>query len=180
MARAACGYDFPLSESAIRDAYFLGSRGPSQGQAFLGQYTHAVNELKLGACTSAVSVETAFAQIAVHASKAVNYSAQDAMKEFLGKPAVLRMHLDICYLAGAPENAIKIAVLQNKKSVRWTSENRSAYYPPSDESTQVSNNGERIDLEFPADRIDSSELTIRIDTPDSQHGETVFALESLR
>jgi len=48
----------------------------------------------------------------------------------------------------------------------------SAYYPQSDESTQVSNNGERIDLEFPADRIDSSELT-RIDTPDSQHGETV-------
>jgi hypothetical protein len=67
----------------------------------------------------------------------------------------------------------KLAVLQNKKSVRWTSENRSAYYPPSDESTQVSNNGERIDLESPADRIDSSELTIRIDTPDSQQGETV-------
>jgi hypothetical protein len=114
-----------------------------------------------------VSVETPFAQIAVQASKAVNYSAQDAMKEFLGKPAALRMHLDICYLAGAPENAIKIAVLQNKKSVRWACENRSACYPPSDESTQVSNNGERIDLEFPADRIDSSELTIRIDTPDS-------------
>ena len=125
-------------------------------------------------------METPFAQIAVQASKAVNYSAQDAMKEFLGKPAFLRMHLDICYLAGAPETAIKIAVLQNKKSVRWTSENRSAYYPPSDESTQVSNNGERIDLEFPADRIDSSELTIGIDTPDNQRGETVFALESLR
>jgi len=101
MVRGACGYDFPLSESAIRDAYFLGSKGPSQGQAFPGAYTHAVNALK-------VSVETPFAQIAVQASKAVNYSAQDAMKEFLGKPAALRMHLDICYLAGAPENAIKI------------------------------------------------------------------------
>jgi hypothetical protein len=75
-ARGACGYDFPLSESAIRDAYFLGSKGPSQGQAFLGEYTHAVNGLKVGACTSAVSVGTPFAQIAVHASKAVNYSAQ--------------------------------------------------------------------------------------------------------
>jgi hypothetical protein len=79
-----------------------------------------------------------------------------------------------------PQNAVKIAVLQNKKSVQWTSENRSAYYPPSDQSTHVSNHDERIDLEFPADRIDSSELTIRIDTPDSQHGKTVFALKSLR
>jgi hypothetical protein len=70
--------------------------------------------------------------------------------------------------------------VQEVAEVRCTSENRSAYYPPSDESTQVSNNGERIDLEFPADRIDSSQLTIRIDTPDSQHGETVFALASLR
>jgi len=179
-ARGACSYDFPLSETAIRDAYFGGIKGPSQGQAFLGEYTHAVSELKVGACTSAISLETPFAHVAVRASKAANYSAQDALKEFLGKPAVFRMHLDICYPAGARENAVKIVVLQNKKSVRWRSENRSGYYPPSDESTQVSNNGERIDLEFPADRIDSSELTIGIDTPDGQHAETVFALGSLR
>jgi hypothetical protein len=180
IARGACGYDFPLSESAIRDAYFLGTKGPSQGRTFLGEYTHAVNQFKVGACTSEISLETPFAHIAIHASKTPNYSAQDAVKEFLGKPAVFRMHLDICYLAGALENVIKVTVLQNKRSIRWTYENRSAYYPPSDESTQVSNNGERIDLEFPADRIDSSELTIRIDTPDGQHADTVFALESLR
>jgi hypothetical protein len=69
----------------------------------------------------AVSVETPFAHVAVHASKIIHYSAQDAVKEFLGKPAALRMHLDICYLAGASENALKIAVLENKKGIRWTS-----------------------------------------------------------
>jgi hypothetical protein len=180
IASGARGYDFPLSESAIRDAYFIGTRGPSQGSAFLGEYTHALNELKVGACTSEISLETPFVHVAIHASKAVNYSAQDAVKEFLGKPVVFRMHLEICYLAGAPENAIKVTVIQNKKRIQWSSENRSTYYPPSDEFSQVSNNGERIDLEFPADRIDSSELTIRIDTPDGQHAETVFALESLR
>jgi len=179
-ARGACGYDFPLSESAIRDAYFLGTKAPSQGSIFLGEYTHAVNQLKVGACTSAISLETPFAQVALHASKAVNYSAQDAVKEFLGKPAVFRVHLEICYLAGAPENAIKITLQQNKKTMQRTSENRSPYFPPSDESTQVLNNGQRIDLEFPADRIDSSELTIRIDTPDGQHGDEVFALQALR
>ena len=180
IGRAACGYDFPLSQSAIRDAYFLGSQGPSAGSAFLGEYSHAVKQLKVGACTSAISLETPFAHVALHASKAVNYSAQDAVKEFLGKPAVFRVHLEICYLAGAPENAIKITVQQNKKTIQSMSENRSAYRPPSDESTEVSNNGERIDLEFPAGRIDSSELTIHIDTPDGQHGDELFALQALR
>jgi hypothetical protein len=180
VGRAACGYDFPLSETAIRDAYFLGTKGTRQGSAFLGEYTHAVNRLKAGARTSAISVETPFAHVAIHASKALNYSAQDAVKAFLGKPVVFRMHLDICYMAGAPENAIRVTVLQNNKTIQWTCENRAAYYPPSDESIQVLNNGERINLEFPADRIDSSELTIRIDTPDGQHADAVFALESLR
>jgi hypothetical protein len=114
VGRAACGCDFPLSETAIRDAYFLGTKGSSQGSAFLGEYTHAVNRLKVGACTSAISVETPFAHVAIHASEALNYSAQDAAKAFLGKPVVFRMHLDICYLAGAPENAIRVTVLQQQ------------------------------------------------------------------
>src|SRR5258705_8463521 len=94
IANGAWGYDFPLSESAIRDAYFIGTKGPSQGGAFLGEYTHAVNELKVGACTSEISLETPFAHVAIHASKAVNYSAQDAVKEFLGKQVVFRMYLE--------------------------------------------------------------------------------------
>src|ERR1700687_831791 len=106
IAGEACGYDFPPSERAIRDAYFLGTKGPSQGSIFLGQYTHAVNQLKVGACTSAISLETPFAHVALHASKAVNYSAQDAVKEFLGKPAVFLVHLEICYLAGGLQNPV--------------------------------------------------------------------------
>jgi hypothetical protein len=139
-----------------------------------------VNQSKLGACTSAISLETPFAHVALHASKALNCSAQDAVKEFRGKPAVFRVHLDICYLAGAAENAIKVVVLQNEKSIQWTCENRLGYFPPGDRFARVSNNGERIDLEFPAERIDSCTLTIRIDTPVGQHSTAVFDLESLR
>ncbi len=127
IGRAARGYDFPLSQTAIRDAYFLGTKGPSSGSAFLGEYTHKVNQLKVGAWMSEIGLETPFAHVAIHASKAVNYSAQDAGKEFLGKPVVFRMHLDICYLSGAPENAIRVTVLQNNKTIQWTSENRTPF-----------------------------------------------------
>jgi len=175
----AAGYDSPLSEIAIRDAYFLGNKA-GQGGAFLAEYNRAIPELKAGSCVSGVRVETPFAHVAVHASQAHNYSAQDAVKEFFGKPAFFRIHLEICYEVGAPENSIRIKVVQNKKSIQWSSESRSAYYPLADELTQVSNNGERIDLEFPAERLESSELAIRIDTPDAQHAETLLPLQTLR
>jgi hypothetical protein len=63
---------------------FWEARGPAR-VGFSGEYTRAANELKVRACTSSVSVETPFAHVAIHASKAVNYSAQYAVKEFLGK-----------------------------------------------------------------------------------------------
>jgi len=47
-------------------------------------------------------------------ARLLNYGAQDAAKAFLGKPVVFRMHLDICYLAGAQENAIRVSVLQQQ------------------------------------------------------------------
>jgi hypothetical protein len=118
IASGAWVYDFPLSKSAIREAYFWEPKDRARAALFVGDYTHAVNELKLGACTSGISLETPFAHVAIHASQAVDYSAQDAVKEFLGKPVVFRMHLEICYLAGAPENAIKVTVIQHKKTER--------------------------------------------------------------
>ena len=41
-------------------------------------------------------------------------------------------------------------------------------------------NGERVRLEFNSKQIDSSTLTIRIDTPDKQHSEVDFDLQVLR
>ena len=102
------------------------------------------------------------------------------MKEFYGKQMVLRVYLDICYKPNAPLNAIKIRVTQNKKEITPLSEESSPYVPRITELTILPPNGERVSLEFKSGQIDSSTLTIRIDTPDKQHAETDFDLQSLR
>jgi hypothetical protein len=175
------GYDdVSLSASAIRDAYFLGTRQGGLTPDILARYAHWVAELKEGQCTSQVRLETPFLQVADFAGKSPNYSSQDAVEQFYGKPMVLRIYLDICYKPKAPLNAIKIKVMQNKKEIVPLSAESSPYYPRIDELAALPANGERVRLEFKSGQIDSSTLTIRIDTPDKQHGEVEFDLQTLR
>ena len=172
--------DIPHSASAIRDAYFLGTRQGGVTPETLARYAHWIPELKEGTCTSQARLETPFLQVADYSGKAANYSSQDAVKEFFGKEMVFRVYLDICYKPNAPLNAIKIRVTQNKKEITPLSEESSPYIPRVTELTTLPPNGEQVRLEFKSSQIDSSTLTIRIDTPDKQHAEAEFDLQTLR
>jgi len=175
-------YDFPLSSPAIRDAYFLGTRQAVAGSKFLHEYTHTIAALKVGEnFVSRVRVETPFVHVADHASRAFNYSAQDAVKDFYDKPAVFRIYLELCYMQDAPlPHAVTITVIQNDKEILPKSDERSAFFPATDPYTYMPNLGEKVELEFDPQKFDSSTLTIRIDTPDDQHGKTEFDLQSRR
>ena len=172
--------DAPHSPDAIRDAYFLGKREAGLSPQTLAPYAHWVPELTEGTCTSQVRLKTPFLQVAEHAGQTPNYSAQDAVKEFYGKPMLFRIYLDICYKPSAPLNAIKVKVLQNKKEIIPLHSDSSPYVPRVSEVTTLPANGEQIRLEFKSGQLDSSTLTILIDTPDKQHAEVVFDLPALR
>jgi hypothetical protein len=179
LAIPACAYDIPLTENAIRDAYFLGTRMGGLNPDFIVQYARLVPDLKQGNCTSQVRIETPFLQVADYSSKAPNYSAQSAVKDFSGKPLSFRIYLDVCYRLHAPANAVKVKIMQNKKEVVPNSFESSPYSEPT-EFGFLPPNGEQIVLEFTPVKIDSSDLTILIDTPDGQHGEIKFDLQALR
>jgi hypothetical protein len=172
--------DVSLSASAIRDAYFLGSREGGLTPDFLARYAHWVPALKEWTCTSQVRLETPFVQVADYASKAVNYSSQNAVEQFYRKAMVFRMYLDICYKPHAPLKGIKVIVVQNKKEIAPVTAESSPYYPVVSDTATLPANGERIKLEFKSGQIDSSTLTVVIDTPDQQHAEVEFELQSLR
>jgi hypothetical protein len=172
--------DVPHSADAIRDAYFLGKREAGLSPETLARYAHWVPELTEGTCTSQARLKTPFLQVAEHAGQTPNYSAQDAVKEFYGKPMLFRIYLDICYKPSAPLNAIKVKVLQNKKEIIPLSSESSPYVPRVSEITTLPANGEQIRLEFKSGQIDSSTLTILIDTPDKQHAQVEFDLPALR
>ncbi|MGB7281968.1 MAG: hypothetical protein WBE13_06895 [Candidatus Acidiferrum sp.] len=179
LAIPACAYDQPLTENSIRDAYFLASRNGGLRADFLGKYALSIPDLKQGTCTSQARIETPFLQVAEYSAKVPNYSAQGAVQDFLGRRMSFRMLLDVCYREHAPANAVKVKILQNKKVVPPESFESSPYSEPT-EFGYLPPNGEQIVLEFSPAKIDSSDLTIFIDTPDGQHAKAVFDLQSIR
>jgi hypothetical protein len=148
--------DIPTSESAIRDAYFFGSRQGNLTPESLSQYAHWMPELKDGTCTSQVRLETPFIQVASYASQASNFSSQDAVKRFYGKQMMFRVYLNVCYKPNAPLNAIKVKIFQNKKQIIPLTSESNPYVPRVTKLATLPADGEQIRLEFKSNQIDSS------------------------
>lgn len=177
----ARAYDSYLSEQAIRDAYFLGSRQGGLTPEVLAQYSHWGRELHEGNCTTEIRIETPFLQVANYTSKVPNYSSPDAVKAFYDKPMRLRMFLNICYMQEAPPpNSVKVKIILNQKEVIPASDNRLFYAEPLNEYSDLPANGERVQLEFDARAIESSTLSVQIDTPNGQRVVTDIDLQSIR
>lgn len=179
LAIPACAYDMPLTENSIRDAYFLGRRTDGLNFDLIAQYARLVPDLKQGNCTSDIRIETPFLQVAKHAREAPNYSAQEAVKEFYGKPMTFRVYLDICYEPNAPPDAIRYKIIQQKKELLPLS-SASTPYAEATDFGYLPPNGEQIVLEFTPSKIDSSTLSILIDTPDGQHAQLDLDLSTVR
>jgi hypothetical protein len=181
MALPVPAYDSYLSEQAIRDAYFLGSREGGLTAEFLAPYSHWVRELRQGSCTTEIRLQTPFLQVADYTSKVPNYSSQDAVKAFHDKTMKFRIFVNICYKQEAPPpNSVKIKIIQNQRQIEPSSDIREFYAEPINELSDLPANGERARLEFEAQKIDSSELIIQIDTPDGQHSTTDVDLQTIR
>ncbi|HEU0048783.1 MAG TPA: hypothetical protein VFQ43_14415 [Nitrososphaera sp.] len=109
LASPGFSFDFPLTDSSIREAYFLGTRQGGISPDVLKQYSHGIDELHQGNCISKARIETPFLQIAEYVGSIPNYSAQDAVKELSGRPTKLRVFLDICFMREAPPpNSVKL------------------------------------------------------------------------
>lgn len=120
-------------------------------------------------------------QVADYASKVPNYSSQAAVKDFCGKPMRFRAFRNICYIQEAPApNSVKFKFVQNKKEIARISDTRIAHAEPAHELSNLASNGERAQMEFDAQQIDSSTLTIQIDAPDGQRATVHLDLASIR
>ena len=179
-ALPAAAYDYPLTSTAIRDAYFLGRRQGGWGTEFLAEYQRSIPSLRVEQFISFARIETPFVQVAVQSSRKLNYGAQDALEDFRDKPLDFRIHFEICYMPDAPPDAVKIRLIQNRKEIVPDSLERSAFYAPTDVYTRLPSIGEIVDMKVSPAKIDSSSLTIQIDTPNDQHAQVEFDLQGLR
>lgn len=180
-------FDYPLSDSVIRDAYFQGKLPPDKWQDFMAPYAHELPSPPSGPDVAEIGIETPFLQIAKHARKTQNYYAPDAAQEFAGKRMELIVHVDV-FVTGtyAPADVpgfwrdFKVQLVQGDEVPAETAD-ASALSPPCEAGTETCfPDGARIRLLYDASKIDSSPVTVHVITPDGQDVQTTFDLGSLR
>lgn len=88
-------YDTPLSDQAVREAYFLGQRRDESMYAFLNKYTKLLPPPKTGPHIAAVTFFTPFALLVQHSSRQSDYSAQQAALDHKGHDEMVEIQVGI-------------------------------------------------------------------------------------
>jgi hypothetical protein len=89
-------FDTPLSDQAVREAYFLGQRGDETMAAFLNKYTKYLEAPKTGPDIASVTVFTPFALLVQQSSQhSFGYSAQQAALDHRDQAEFVRIIVQI-------------------------------------------------------------------------------------
>jgi len=193
----ALALNFPLSSTAIRDAYFIGNRNDEQTADFLAQYAHQLKAPKTGPYVQDVAIETPFTQVVRQAQRNSNYNAPDAVEEFQHKRLNLYVDIQIALThsySPVPEpasefyqwvpdfwNDFKVRLIQGKNEIparRFRGGPLFAY--PGDMGETPIVTGAKIEVEYDPEKVQADLTTVRVLTPDGQEIETTFDLGKLR
>ena len=89
-------FDTPLSDQAVREAYFLGQRGDETMATFLNKYTKFLEAPKTGPDIASVTVFTPFALLVQQSSQhSSGYSAQQAALDHRNQGEFVRIVIQI-------------------------------------------------------------------------------------
>ena len=190
--QAALAFDYPLSPEAIREAYFLVTASQDKRAEFFQKYKHYLPMPESGPYISLIDVKTPLGCLVDElATRGPNYHADDAEKDYLGKPGCFRVHVGINFTQDYPPPGFSKAALPDlwKKfkvhlKQRAEVEPQSIHGEPiyySDDSGVYGVIGANINVEYDLDKIDAGGVTtIDVDTPDGQVIETAFNLSQLK
>ncbi|HXQ26460.1 MAG TPA: hypothetical protein VN822_08660 [Candidatus Acidoferrales bacterium] len=189
-AQPLVAFDYPLSSEAIREAYFLGTANSDKRQAFFEKYRHNLPVPKSGADVALIEVETPFVCVVDAIAQApMNYFAQEAEQDYLGKPGKFRVHVEIYFTPTYPkpdDTAVTLGDFWRDFKIHLKQD---AEIPPLSvhgqpiysEDTISGYIGATIDVEYNVKKIDAGGFTtVEVDTPDGQQVETTFQLNNLR
>jgi hypothetical protein len=166
-------------------AYFLGSGDPEKLALYLDKYAKHYPIAKSVQYVASIRFETPYYIIAEYVSQAsafASYHAPDAEQQFLGKPGLCRVRIEIYYgISNIPtarfQTNYTIQLKQHDKEIpfkrTWTEGMVS-----SDDSGPV---GMYVTAEYNADDIDSeAPATVEVLAPDGNNVTETFDLDSLR
>jgi hypothetical protein len=203
LAPSSSAFDSPLSDTAVREAYFLGQRHDDSLPKLLDKYIQYLQAPKAGPYIQSVSFLTPYVLTALFSSQQVSiYSAQQAQLDHLKNPEVVRVTVQIlltdsygAYVAAptgpdahSPKgfsvrpsdfwSDFRLRVFQKDELVIPTKASGEPAYRCDDTSCVLS--GATLAFEYPAAAFTDASATIQIDPPEGDPVVVDFDLTSFR
>jgi hypothetical protein len=197
-------FDTPLSDQAVREAYFLGQRGDETMAAFLNKYTKYLEAPKTGPDIASVTVFTPFALLVQQSSQhSSGYSAQQAALDHRDQGEFVRIIVQIqltnsyaAYIvrptgtrSGSPNGFVPrpydfwkdfaVKVSSDDKKLRPFSSSGQPNLLCADEGG-CELTGATLQFDFSAEDFASGSATIDVDPPEGDPVSTDFDLGHLR
>ncbi len=195
-------FQSPLSDLAIREAYFLGQRHDG---SFLKPYVKSLPPPKTGPYISSITFLTPFAQLVQFCSTVVgNYSAQQAELDHRNQEEFVRVQVQIkltdTYSAtlDVPEGArrgssrvpvarpadfwkdFQVQIFDGKRLIVPSGSHGRANWSCGRRGGPCVLNGATVELDVPADAFASDSATIEVNPPEGDRVAVEFYLSSAR
>ena len=193
--------DTPLSDTAVREAYFLGQRRDEAMAHFLNRYTKFLPPPNIGPHISSISFLTPFALLVQFSSRQSNYSAQQAQKDHRPDEELVSIQIDIQltqsygpfvtkptgsrvgstgYQLRSPGfwQAFKFHVFDGEEEIKTEDVTGEPNYSCSDGGCILT--GATVRLQFPANAFTSTSAGIDVIPPEGDRVSVDFDLSSLR
>jgi hypothetical protein len=203
LAPSSSAYDSPLSDTAVREAYFLGQRRDDSLGKLLDKYVLYLQPPKTGPYIQSVSFLTPYVLTALNSSQQVSiYSAQQAQLDHLKNPEVVRITVQISltdsygpYIAaptGPDSHSLKgifmrpsdfwrdfrLRTFQKDELVIPTHADGKPIFRCEDSGCILS--GATLTFEYPAASFTDTSATIQVDPPEGDPVVVDFDLTSFR
>jgi hypothetical protein len=192
-------FEIPLSEHALREAYFIGQHHDASTEAALKPYVHHLPLPSKGPYISEIRLLTPYAQVIdVSNSRSSGYSAQQAVADYHARTDTVLVRVRIEFSAtygfldagtdaknASVEKGIKIRREDFWKAFRVGISQKDDWIDPlslDGEATysELGMNGALIWLVCDAHDIASESASVEVFTPDGQHVTSTFDLSMLR
>ena len=196
-------FNSPLSDEAIREAYFLGQRRDESTARFLAKYKQSLAVPKTGPHIASVELLTPFAQAVLRSSQeTMGYSAQQAEAEHRGKEETVAMTIEVLltdsygpliarptgsrsgspigYAFRSPDfwEEIQVQITVAGETVKPEYFDGEPTYVYTDDGRRLT--GATLRFEFPASAFASNAATVQVSPPEGPEVVVDFDLTSLR
>jgi len=200
---SSLAFDAHLSDTAVRDAYFIGQRRDESMARYLDHYTKQLPPPKTGPYIASIRFLTPFAQLVLESSRRTGYSAQQAEDEYRhtkGDTVVVSIEIVLTASYGPftteptsshsgsplgyrvrPLNFWKdfrVLVLDKDRALEPTHFTGDWCCLAARDGSTLS--GATLYLDFPSKDFPSDSVTIEVDPPEGDPVSVNFDLSSLR